>query len=260
MVRDLSGQVTVITGASSGLGAAMAREFHRRGAVVVLAARSEEKLRSLQAELGEKSVAVVLDVTRSDSVQAAVEDLLQRFGRIDTWINNAGYGMFGAFGGLDLQDFEGMMDVNYMGTVRCTKAVLPSMLQAGAGHIVNIASIAGKIGSAKSTGYSASKHAVLGFTNSLRQELAGTGVTVTAVNPGPIDTPFFDRADPTGHYVKNIRWFMLDPAKVASAVADAVKKRRKEIDLPFVASAGVKLYQLFPRLLDGIAAKLLNKK
>lgn len=259
MGRGLTGQVTVITGASSGLGEAMAVEFHRRGSTVVLAARSEDKLRKLHGRLGGGMVAV-LDVTRMGSVEAAVEDILSRYGKIDVWINNAGYGKFAAFAEAGVEDAEGMMDVNYMGTVRCTKAVLPTMLRQGSGQIVNIASMAGKIGSAKSTGYSASKHAVLGFTNSLRQELAGTGITLTAVNPGPIDTPFFDKADPTGHYVKNVRWFMLDPAKVAAKVADAVERRKKEIDLPFLASAGVKVYQLFPRLLDGLAAKLLNKK
>ncbi|WP_438444428.1 SDR family NAD(P)-dependent oxidoreductase [Gorillibacterium sp. sgz5001074] len=260
MRRDLSGQVTVITGASGGLGMALAEEFHKRGAWVVLAARSLEKLREAQQRLGGDCMMVKLDVTQMDSVQTAVQDVLSRTGRIDIWINNAGYGRFETLDQLGLDDLEGMMDVNYMGLVRCTKAVLPSMLQAGSGSLVQIASMAGKMGSAKGTGYCASKHAVLGFANSLRQELAGTGVSVTSVNPGPIDTPFFDVADPSGNYVKNVKWFMLKPETVASRVADAVERNRKEIDLPLTAAVGVKLYQLFPRLLDRVAVKLLNQK
>jgi uncharacterized protein len=250
----------VITGASSGLGAAMAKEFVSRGAIVVVTARSSHKLRELTMQLGGSSSFDVMDVTSVEEVQACVGRIIARYGRIDTWINNAGYGIFEAFGDAGLDHLEGMMDVNYMGTVRCTKSVLPYMLKARKGHIVNIASMAGKIGSAKSSGYSASKHAVLGFTNSLRQELAGSGVALTAVNPGPIDTPFFDKADPSGSYVKNVKWFMLKPEKVAAKVADAVVKQRKELDLPLTASIGVKLYQLFPRLLDGAASRLLNKK
>jgi short-subunit dehydrogenase len=134
------------------------------------------------------------------------------------------------------------------------------MVKASGGHIVNIASMAGKIGSAKSTGYSATKHAVLGFTNCLRQELTGTGVFLTAINPGPIDTPFFDTADPSGNYVKNIQWFMLKPEQVADKVLRAIERRIPEIDLPFVAGLGVKLFQLFPRAFNKVAGGMLNKK
>lgn len=260
MKHRLEGQITVITGASGGLGASMAREFASRGAVVVVTGRSESKLREVARSLGDAAGYDVMDVASMEDVEACTARIIARYGRIDIWINNAGYGIFEAFGESALEHFEGMMDVNYMGTVRCTKAVLPHMRKAGKGHIVNIASMAGKMGSAKSTGYSASKHAVLGFTDSLRFELAGSGIALTAVNPGPIDTPFFDVADPSGSYVQNVKWFMLDPAKVASKVADAVERRRKELDLPLSASVGVKLFRLFPGLLGGAAARLLNKK
>ena len=137
---------------------------------------------------------------------------------------------------------------------------MPSFLARGGGHIVNVASIAGKIGTPKSTGYTASKHAVLGLSNALRLELAGTGVAVTAINPGPIDTPFFALADPDGTYVNNVRWFMLKPEKVASRIVKAIESRKAEVDLPLAAAAGVKLYQLFPRLADKLVGPLLNRK
>lgn len=253
-------KIAVITGASSGIGAIAAQMLAKRGAVPILMARSEPKLREVAAQIPGRHDLFTLDVTSTERVFAVMNQVIERYGRIDILINNAGYGVFEPFAEASLETIADMMDVNYMGTVRCTKAVLPHMLRAGSGHIVNIASMAGKIGSAKSSGYSATKHAILGFTNCLRQELVGTGVHLSAINPGPVDTPFFDRADPTGTYVQNVRWFMLKPEQVAEAVLDAIERRKPETDLPFAAAIGVKLYQLFPRLFDRIAYKALNKK
>jgi short-subunit dehydrogenase len=256
-----NGKIAVITGASSGIGAIIAQQLSLQGAVPVLMARSEEKLAQAAESLDGRPHGVYrLDVTSADQVMQTMQQVVERYGRIDILINNAGYGVFESFIDASLDAFESMMDVNYMGTVRCTKAVLPHMLQSGGGHIVNVASMAGKIGSAKSSGYSATKHAVLGFTNSLRQELAGTGIYLTAINPGPVDTPFFDRADPSGNYVKNIQWFMLKPEQVARKVLRAIKNRIPEIDMPLMAGVGVKLFQLFPRAFDKVAYKMLNKK
>lgn len=120
-------------------------------------------------------------------------EILAAYGRIDILLNNAGYGKFAGFTEMEAQEFDDMMDVNYMGIVRCTKAVVPHMLQRGSGQIVNVASMAGKIGTARSVAYTATKHAVLGFTNALRQELRKSGITVSAVNPGPIATDFSRR-------------------------------------------------------------------
>lgn len=175
-------------------------------------------------------------------------------------MNNAGYGKFTALDETPLQDYSEMMNVNYMGIVRCTKQVLPAMKAAGKGRIVNIASIAGKIGTAKSTAYTATKHAVIGFSSALRQELSGSGITISTINPGPIDTPFFQIADPDGHYVNNVKWFMMKPERVAAAIVKAVRTGRTEINLPWVAGAGAKLYQLFPAVADRITSRLLNKK
>ncbi|WP_068773958.1 SDR family oxidoreductase [Paenibacillus sp. FJAT-26967] len=257
---NIQGKVVVITGASSGIGAQTARLLSQRGAVPVLMARSTDKLEKLAEELGGGCRAYSLDVTDAEAVRRVFAEVEQAYGQIHILINNAGFGLFEKFTDAPLASFEEMMDVNYFGIVRCTKAVLPGMLQARSGHIVNIASMAGKMGSAKSSGYSATKHAVLGMTNSLRQELAGSGVNISAVNPGPIDTPFFDRADPSGTYVKNVSWFMLKPERVAAAIVRTIEKNKAEIDLPFIAGLGTKLYSLFPRLLDKSAQRLLNKK
>jgi short-subunit dehydrogenase len=238
----------------------MARQFVSRNAYVIVTARNLAKLQELARELGEQCEYAVLDVTSMEEIEQCVGSIIGQHGRIDVWINNAGHGMFEAFTDASLERIDDMMNVNYMGTVRCTKAVLPHMLKSGRGQIVNIASLAGKIGSAKGSGYSASKHAVLGFTNSLRQEVAEAGVIVTAINPGPIDTPFFNHADPTGHYVNNIKWMMLKPEKVAAKIVQAVIRGKKEVDMPLLPALGAKLVQLFPRLMDGWAGKLVNKK
>ncbi len=256
----MKGQVIAITGASSGIGAEIAVELGRRGAVLALFGRNMDGLRYTASRISGPTSLYELDVTSDEQVEQAVKRVVHELGGIDVWINNAGFGRFDRILDAPLIDYTSMMDVNYMGTVRCTKAVLPYMIEAGKGQIVNVASIAGKIGSAKSTAYSASKHAVLGFTNSLRQELVGTGVAVTAINPGPIDTPFFTQADPNGDYVRNIRRFMLKPEQVARAVADAIHHRRSFVDLPWVMGFGAKLSALFPDFFELIANRMFNKK
>lgn len=257
---SLQNKIVLITGASSGIGALTAKYVSEAGGIPILAARSEAKLQEVSKSIAGAHECMVLDVTDEQQVHMVMEAVIARHGKIDVLVNNAGFGLFKMAMEMPIQEFEAMMDVNYMGVVRCTKAVLPSMLARSAGQIVNVASIAGKIGTPKSTAYSASKHAVLGFTNSLRMELAHTGVIVSAINPGPIDTPFFDTADPSGQYANNVRWFMMPPERVAKKIVSVIERGRSEADLPRLASIGVKLMQLFPRLSSGAAAKLLNKK
>ncbi|RKP56196.1 SDR family oxidoreductase [Cohnella endophytica] len=256
----LRNKVVLITGASSGIGALVAKLLAERGAIPILTARSKSKMQQLSAKIEGEHAVFEMDVTSEDQVREVVSQVLRQYGKIDVLLNNAGYGEFIPFSEAALAHFEGMMDVNYMGTVRCAHAVLPSMLQSGQGHIVNVASMAGKLATAKSTGYAATKHAVLGFTNALRQELRGSGVQVSAVNPGPIDTPFFDRADPQGTYVKNVRWLMLDPDKVAKAIVSVIERRKAELDMPWTASVGVKIMQLFPRASEALFGRFMNKK
>ncbi|WP_276354319.1 SDR family NAD(P)-dependent oxidoreductase [Cohnella caldifontis] len=257
---SLKDRVVIITGASSGIGALAAARLSERGAIPVLTARSEDKLRELSDRIRGPHAVYPLDVTDSAQAEDIASRVYERYGRIDILLNNAGYGEFVPFRDADLEHFRSMMDVNYLGVVRCIKAVLPYMERAGSGHIVNVASLAGKIGSAKSSGYAATKHAVLGLTESLRQELRPSGILVSAVNPGPIDTPFFERADPEGTYLRNIRWFLMPPEKVVRAIIEVMERRLPEKDLPWLAAAGVRVRRLFPRWTESIAAKILSQK
>lgn len=256
----LKNKVVVVTGASSGIGALIAEKLSLNGAYVVLCARSTDRLQEVGARLAGPHELAAMDVQHTEQVQSVMGRLLEKHGRIDVLINNAGYGKFEAFMDMSQDEFQNMMDVNYMGIVRCTQAVLPGMLKQGEGQIVNIASMAGKIGTAKSTAYAATKHAVLGLSNSLRQELRHTGIIVSTVNPGPIDTPFFSLADPSGGYVKNVSWFMMKADYVADQVVKLVEKRKEELNLPTLASIGIRLYQLFPRFADRVSYKWMNKK
>ncbi|WP_123043512.1 SDR family NAD(P)-dependent oxidoreductase [Cohnella candidum] len=257
---SLKDRVVLITGASSGIGALTAKLLADKGAIPVLTARSVGKMEELARGIRGTHAIYPMDVTDTAQVEETVARVHERFGRLDILLNNAGYGEFVPFGEAPIEHFRDMMDVNYLGTVRCTKAVLPYMQKAGQGHIVNVASLAGKIGTAKSTAYTATKHAVVGFTESLRLELSGTGILVSSVNPGPIDTPFFDRADPDGSYLRNVGWMVMPPEKVAKAIVKVMEHRLPEKDLPRIAAAGVRIRRLFPRWTDAIAAKLLNKK
>ncbi|MEH7643564.1 SDR family NAD(P)-dependent oxidoreductase, partial [Bacillus pumilus] len=159
-----------------------------------------------------------------------------------------------------IEEMVSMFEVNVFGLIACTKKVIPEMKQRGYGHIINIASQAGKIATPKSAIYSASKHAVLGFSNSLRMELSDIGIHVTTVNPGPIATDFFTIADRSGEYVKNVEFMMLSADKVAGKVVSAMMTKKREINLPGWMNAGSKLYQLFPFLFEKVARKAMMKK
>lgn len=238
----------------------MAKELAERGAIPVLTGRNLEKLKGISASIKGKYCYYQMDVTDYEQVLETVDAVIAKYGKIDVLLNNAGYGQFENFTSMPVESFEEMMDTNYMGVVRCTKAVIPHMVKAGNGHIVNIASLAGKIGTAKSTSYTATKHAVLGFTNSLRMELRAQGIQVSAVNPGPIDTPFFSLADPSGSYVKNVSWFMMKPEYVVKGIIRLIERRKSELDLPRTAAFGIKLYQLLPRTIDRLFGGMLNRK
>ncbi|MFC5712267.1 SDR family NAD(P)-dependent oxidoreductase [Thalassorhabdus alkalitolerans] len=260
----MKNKVIVITGASSGLGAWIARAAARKGAKeLVLIARSEDKLLALKEEiikLGGNAMVLPGDITETEQVIKGIEKILREKGHIDVLINNAGYGLFEKVIDTPIEDIQGMFAVNAVGLIQMTRAVLPSMTARKQGHIINISSQAGKIATPKSAVYSATKHAVLGFTNSLRMEVEDDGIIVSAVNPGPIKTPFFEKADKQGTYEKNVEKFMLSPDKVARKTLKLIKKPKREMNLPLWMNAGAKIYGVAPRLLERAAGKQFKQK
>lgn len=264
MADRLNNKNVIITGASGGIGAEMAALCAERGANLVLLARNLEKLNMLKADLQKRFPVEVfvhkLDVSSIEDVRSVFSEVLEKIGRVDVLVNNAGYGIFREAHEAKMDEIKGMFDVNVIGLMACTSMVLPAMRKQGNGHIINIASQAGKIATPKSSVYSATKHAVLGYTNSLRMELAEYNVFVTAVNPGPIETNFFTIADEKGTYVKNVQKFMLKPDYVARKVVDAMLTSTREINLPRWMNAGSIVYALFPRLFERIGRRAFNQK
>ncbi|GGE54200.1 short-subunit dehydrogenase [Priestia taiwanensis] len=263
-MKELTNKVVMITGASSGIGEEMAYEVAKWGGTPILVARRHQKLVNIQEKItstyGRQSYVYPLDVCDEQQVKVVFENIVQEVGRIDVLINNAGFGVFTSVDEADLTEVKEMFDVNVIGLIACTQAVLPYMKERNEGHIIQIASLAGKIATPKSSAYAATKHAVLGFTNALRMELANTNIHVTAINPGPIKTNFFDRADTTGNYVKSVEKYMLEPSTVAKKVVSVIGKRKREINLPFWMGFGPTFYALFPSVFEFFAKGSLNKK
>ena len=190
-------QVVIITGAPSGIGRELTLQFARHGASLVLAARDHSRLAELQHEcekLGSRAIAVPTDVTSPEQCAVLIRKTLESFHRIDILINNAGVTMYGNFEDVqDLGVFETLMKVNYLGSVYCTHFALPH-LKNTRGRIVGISSLTGKTGVPTRSGYAASKHAMAGFFDTLRIELAGSGVSVTMIYPGFVATAMREHA------------------------------------------------------------------
>ena len=179
--------VAVVTGASSGIGRALARQLDAEGYTLVLCDVNEPGLRETQALLQRGSQRVTLDVSRRPAVQAMAAEVIATHGRIDLVINNAGVSVDASIAEVSIEDFEWLFGINFWGVVYGTKAFLPRMLEQGSGTIVNISSVFGMIGVPRQGTYNASKFAVRGFTEALWCELDGTGVTAISVHPGGID-------------------------------------------------------------------------
>jgi NADP-dependent 3-hydroxy acid dehydrogenase YdfG len=185
--------VLVITGASTGIGAATARRAVEFGHRVVLGARSEDKLQALADELGgeEKALAVRCDVTSWDDQQALVRAALDRYGRMDAYFANAGFGAARGFLEESVEHWKSMIDTNVLGAALSIRASLGHFREQGSGHLILTSSVAGRRALPGSL-YSATKHAVTAMGEALRQEIADTDVKMTLIEPGMVDTPFFD--------------------------------------------------------------------
>jgi short-subunit dehydrogenase len=223
------GSVAVITGASRGIGRATAVRAAKAGARVGLIARAKDELEQVLAECGGRGAIAVADVSDRDAVTGAIEALAGELGPVDILVANAGVGAFGKIADTDVEVFEHLMRVNYLGKVYAIKAVLPSMLERGRGHIVTLSSIAGRIGAPLEGAYSASKFAVDGLSESLGFELAPRGIGVSVIYPGPVETSFFEaRGAPYAR--KSPKPVPAD--RVARDIIRAVERGRAETLIP----------------------------
>ncbi len=190
---DLKNSVAIITGASKGIGRAIALSLSKEGVNSVLASRNPRLLSMVQKEItdsGGKAIAVPTDVTSENSVHNLVFETQKRFGKIDILVNNAGVGVFSNVVDLKLEEYESMMNVNVKGVFLCSRAVLPGMMKQRKGEIINIASLAGKNSFAGGSVYSATKWGLIGFARSLMLEVREYNIRVVTISPGSVNTGF----------------------------------------------------------------------
>jgi NADP-dependent 3-hydroxy acid dehydrogenase YdfG len=223
--RDLTGTVVVITGATAGIGRAAARQLVAKGARVALGGRRQERLDELVAELGaDNAVGVVMDVRRPADNARLVAAAVEKWGRVDSVVPNAGIGMYGGI--LDHTDDElaEMMDTNYAGTVWTVRAALPAMLEAGGGDVVIVSSVAGFRGGEDEAVYAGTKHAQVGLAGSLDRELRAKGVRVTLICPAGTATEFAVGAGRTEDDPRFAEWLTADD--VAHAIVTTLEQPR----------------------------------
>jgi len=223
MAQSLKGKVAYITGGARGIGKATATALAKEGVNVGLIARSESNLKEVASELdtlGVKVAYAVADVSSKEEVEAAVASLAKELGDADILINNAGIATFGSVLDMDPEEWKKIIDVNLMGTYYVTRAVLPQLLEKNRGDIINISSTNGLNGAATSSAYSASKFGVIGFTESLAQEVRRNNIRVTALTPSTVAT---DLAVATNLIKENDESKMMQPEDIAEFIVDQLK-------------------------------------
>src|SRR5438876_1549135 len=251
---DVSSKVVVVTGASMGIGEALARIFADHGARVVLLSRDAGRAEAARDRVGhtERTLALSCDVRNREEIDRVLSLTLHHFNQIDVWINNAGHGLLDSVAQLDMAACRETFDTNFFGAVESMLAVIPVMKQQGAGTIINISSVAGHIPLPFHAVYSATKFAMNAFGKAARVELKNFGIHVMTVCPGYVRTNFGANAL-RGQEVKTVR-----PSKVrriraqraARAVLHGYIKQKREVIVPWIMHPVVKLYQLFPGLVE----------
>lgn len=265
--NSFADKVVIITGASAGIGKALALQLAEQGAKLVLAARDEKKLEDvalLCKENGGEAIVIKTDVTSEDDCKKLIENTVNTYKKLDILINNAGISMWARFDEItDLSLFEKIMKVNYLGSVYCTHYALPH-LKKSQGQIVAVSSLTGKTGVPTRTGYAASKHAIAGFFDSLRIEMVNAGVAVTTVYPGFVATEVRERA-----FNKNGEKFGKSPMKesglmtaekCAALIIKATEKRKRELVMTAKGKIGLWMKLISPALVDIIAKKSIKEE
>ena len=260
------GAAVLITGGSRGLGLLLAREFGAAGARVAICARDADELDRAAADLGARGIAVLTlrgDVTDAAQVEGIVHGVREHWGAIDVLVNNAGVITVGPVETMTLADYHAAMSVNFWGALHAILAVLPSMRERGAGRIVNVTSIGGKLSVPHLSPYSASKFALVGLSEGLRAELARDGILVTTVCPGLMRTGSPRNADFKGRHEAEYAWFSIsdalplvsmDAARAARQIVAACARGEPEVTLSAPAKLAARVQGLAPGLVSEVLA------
>lgn len=266
MARRFEGCVVFITGAGTGIGAAMARQFAAEGARVALAGRREDKLAIVANAIREKggeALPVRCDVTDRASIEAAVAQTVEAFGGLDVCVANAGFGIAGAFDRLSTDDFRRQFDTNVFGVIDTAYATLPHLAERN-GRFAVVSSVAGRLGTPGTSAYAASKFAVCGFAEAIAPEFAGKGVSVTLLNPGFVESEIrhknndevvrADLKDPAP------KWLVMPAETAAAKMISAIHRRRFEAVITGHGKLIVCLARLFPRTIHFLMRKFAAPK
>jgi short-subunit dehydrogenase len=256
-LKPIDQQVIVITGASSGIGLATAETAIERGAKVVLAARSAGALEDIAARLGEKAAAVPCDVTDWQQVENLAQEAIAQFGHIDTWVNNAGLGLYGRLEQSDIDDAHRLFEIDFWGVVNGSLVALPHLRHQG-GALINVGSEVSEAAAPLLGMYVAAKHAVKGFTDALRievEEVEQASIAVTLIQPTACNTPFPQHARNYMGSEPKLPDPMIDPQQVADAILKAATRHTRSKKVGFKAPLNTATAELLPRFGDKMAAR-----
>jgi short-subunit dehydrogenase len=257
---ELAGKVAVITGASMGIGEAIAKSFVEHGANVVLLSRDAGRVEAARSRIGsaDRTLALACDVRHREEIDRAIGLTLHHLKKIDIWVNNAGHGLLDSVAQMDMAAFRGMFETNFFGAVAGMQAVIPIMRQQGGGTIINISSVAGHIPLPFHAGYSATKFAMNAIGKAARVELKKEGIHVLTVCPGYVATAFSENVV-LGNERKKVRPNSvrgITAERVARATLQGYLKQKREVIVPWTMYVPQKVYQLFPALVEWTMAKM----
>ena len=261
---ELSGQVAVITGASMGIGEAIAKLFADEGASVVLLSRDAERAEAARGRIGhaERTLGLGCDVRNREEIDRVVGLTLHHFQRINVWINNAGHGILDSVANVDMAACRETFETNFFGAVEAMKAVIPVMKQQGSGTIINVSSVAGHLPIPFHAVYSATKFALNAIGKAARIELKSSGINVLTVCPGYVSTAFGANAI-KGKQQKQVRPASvrgITAERVARAVLRGYMKQKREVVVPWTMHPVIKIYQLFPGLVEWSMMKMARER
>jgi short-subunit dehydrogenase len=261
---ELSGKVVVITGASMGIGEAIAKIFADGGASVVLLSRDAERAEAARGRIGssQRTLGLACDVRNREEIDRVVGLTLHHFQRIDVWINNAGHGILDSITNVDMAACRETFETNFFGAVEAMQAVIPVMKQQASGTIINVSSVAGHIPLPFHAVYSATKFAMNAIGKAARIELKSSGINVMTVCPGYVRTDFTANAT-KGREQKQVRPAQvrgITAERVAKAVLRGYVKQKREVVVPWTMQPVIKLYQLFPGIVERAMVKMARER